>query len=525
MINVSLSFLKPVEILILLPLSALAGAWAFARFKNGGGVSFVPVAVLNFILLGIWAVLIGVTHDEAVHMHLAWLITQGLVPYRDFWQHTSPFLWVLMAPFLGWAKPSVELFDLMRVFAGMVFLVNILIGWQIARLVWGERAKLSLYLLVLSSVAMSAQFLLLRPDVFMTFFLLAAIRLSLDIPGERPWPAFLAGISVTLAASFIAKQYFLCLLPVLAVFAGKKEGRAGKLALYLLGLAVGILPFLSYLFSHQIGPEYLKWAFRFNSKIVSLYITFPFGVMALALAAAGALWGLCRGPGGTKARILLLAFILSTLSSLTTTTTVGGGYYLALWFYLSAVVASGCDLGRFFGRLPSAGWRAAAFGLAAGVFLASSVSHLLQYKNRSYSAERSVVAQLLNYCAGDNCLAIAPAHPVFALDATMLYSFWQYRFADNFKSVRQDIRRKPVAGHIMALRPAVVLCRYLKRDFILDLYQKDLISASDYKKLVVFFKDHYTQKRIGQQEYYIRNDRLLEKGPPSPAAGEAEDEQ
>jgi hypothetical protein len=60
----------------------------------------------------------------------------------------------------------------------------------------------------------------------------------------------------------------------------------------------------------------------------------------------------------------------------------------------------------------------------------------------------------------------------------------------------------------MTIRPAVVLGRYQRRDFILDLFQKDLISAADYKKLVVFLKENYTQKGIGKEDYYIRNDKL-----------------
>ena len=65
------------------------------------------------------------------------------------------------------------------------------------------------------------------------------------------------------------------------------------------------------------------------------------------------------------------------------------------------------------------------------------------------------------------------------------------------------------AGGIgIRLRPAVVVCRYYKRDFILDLFQKSLISAEDYKKLTLFLKENYTRKKLGEESYYIRNDRL-----------------
>ena len=40
--------------------------------------------------------------DESQHLHVAWLITQGQVPYRDFWEHHLPFFHYAMAPLTLW---------------------------------------------------------------------------------------------------------------------------------------------------------------------------------------------------------------------------------------------------------------------------------------------------------------------------------------------------------------------------------------------------------------------------------------
>ena len=47
--------------------------------------------------------------DESQHLHVAWLITQGQVPYRDFWEHHLPFFHYAMAPLTLWLaeRPSV----------------------------------------------------------------------------------------------------------------------------------------------------------------------------------------------------------------------------------------------------------------------------------------------------------------------------------------------------------------------------------------------------------------------------------
>jgi len=40
------------------------------------------------------------------------------------------------------------------------------------------------------------------------------------------------------------------------------------------------------------------------------------------------------------------------------------------------------------------------------------------------------------------------------------------------------------------------------------LFQTGLISADDYKQLIPFLKNSYTQEYIGRDMYYIRNDKL-----------------
>ena len=36
--------------------------------------------------------------DESQHLHAAWLVGQGQVPFRDFWEHHLPLFYYLLAP-------------------------------------------------------------------------------------------------------------------------------------------------------------------------------------------------------------------------------------------------------------------------------------------------------------------------------------------------------------------------------------------------------------------------------------------
>ena len=42
--------------------------------------------------------------DESQHLHVAWLVAQGQVPYRDFWEHHLPLFHYGVAPLTAVAR-------------------------------------------------------------------------------------------------------------------------------------------------------------------------------------------------------------------------------------------------------------------------------------------------------------------------------------------------------------------------------------------------------------------------------------
>ncbi|HOW35062.1 MAG TPA: hypothetical protein PL155_01420 [Candidatus Omnitrophota bacterium] len=508
MINLVVRFDTLINLLIFLSMVTTITFWAYQRLRRNLTVSIVPVIVANFILLGVWAAVSQIDHDGTEHLHAAWLMSRGFVPYNDFWMHQSPFLWIMLIPLVKSFEPSPVIFDIIRIISGLVFLLNAYLGWQIARKAWQDKARLAVYLLVLSSAAIGAEYLWLRPDIFMTFFLLAVILISMEIPGKRVLPSFLAGIAFSLAASFMTKQYFLFFLPLIAVFLGEKRMRTGKLAAYFLGLAVGSLPLLSYLMSHGIFQDFVFWVFEFNKEIIVFRVFFPFMIGMFAGWGAYRLLKSFRESRRTKTLLLIVAFCLSTLSSLTSTIAVSWGHYLAFWLFLCAIIASGCPIPEVFERVSSRVRRAVIIGVFFSLLLIPGIMYVGEFCDKNFPQDKRAVVELMKYCKNDHCLVFLPLHPVFTYDATRLYSDWQYHYITRFSPLKQDAMRQGVLKEIMASRPAVVVCSFRKKDFVLDLFQKKLISAADYKELVLFFKENYTRKRIGQEKYYIRNDKL-----------------
>ncbi len=64
--------------------------------------------------------------DHAEHLHAAWLVWQGQIPYRDFFEHHNPLLWYLLAPLTAAFYQNALVLYTGRIvaFAGYVFMFS-----------------------------------------------------------------------------------------------------------------------------------------------------------------------------------------------------------------------------------------------------------------------------------------------------------------------------------------------------------------------------------------------------------------
>ncbi len=66
----------------------------------------------------LWLVLLSVNRffswDEFEHVHCAWLIHDGLLPYVDFFENHHPLLWVVLIPFMTVIGESYALMIVLR---------------------------------------------------------------------------------------------------------------------------------------------------------------------------------------------------------------------------------------------------------------------------------------------------------------------------------------------------------------------------------------------------------------------------
>ncbi|MFH0838868.1 MAG: hypothetical protein V1893_01620 [Candidatus Omnitrophota bacterium] len=507
-IKINLFFSTFSNFVIFFVLFIIGSAWAYHCFKKGHKYVLTPAICISLLLLVIWGMIAGIDVDEIEHLHCTWMVYSGFVPFKDFWQHHAPIFWVILAPIFGILKPSVSVIALSRIFSAFIFVLIVFAGWKVAQKAWQGQARLSVYLLIAFVSSVVGDFLCFRPDLFTTLFLLLFIYLCLEIPGRKLSPSFFAGVAFGIAASFLFKQYLLFFLPFFIILKEKSGLRIAKSSAYLLGVCCGVLPLMLYLFDKGIVREFVFWVFAYNRKRIVFSVDFPVAIGAVGVYGVYLLLRRYRDFRDSGALILFIAFCLSTISSFTHTLTPFYNYNIGLWFMLCAVTGSGRSLYDLTGRLSSLCQKSLAAGLFLSLILSLSIVAVGSHKNTYFSTDKKIVSQLITYSAQDTCLAILPYHPVFATDVSRLYAFWQFHLSDRYPEVRDDIIGRGIAKEIMRIKPAVVLFHLNGRDFLLDLFQKRLISKTDYNNMIIFFKSGYTLKDIEGNKYFIRNDKL-----------------
>jgi hypothetical protein len=75
--------------------------------------------------------------DEPQHLHTAWMWSRGLIGYRDFYDNHTPLFHILMAPLLGAARESTQVFLIGRLAMLPIAIASLAVLYWIARRLYG----------------------------------------------------------------------------------------------------------------------------------------------------------------------------------------------------------------------------------------------------------------------------------------------------------------------------------------------------------------------------------------------------
>ena len=73
------------------------------------------------------------TGDDVEHLHSAWLVLQGQVPYKDFFQHHNPLMWYMFAPIMKIFAYDIIVFDAVRIISTLFMFATLFVSGLIVK--------------------------------------------------------------------------------------------------------------------------------------------------------------------------------------------------------------------------------------------------------------------------------------------------------------------------------------------------------------------------------------------------------
>ena len=225
--------------------------------------------------------------DEFEHSHAAWCVFKGMLPYRDFFEHHTPWYYYTLRPFFHWFDVDGS-FESARHFLlfgrGLSFaltVLSVLLVFRIGRLWEDRRVGLLAGLFLVGQPVFLQKTIEMRPDVLaLPFFLgglwclLRGLARNTDSPTRRLL-CFVGG-GLSLGAAIMCTQKMLFVLPgmlaglgIWSLTAGTRTGARSRILLtlaFLLGICVpGALTWATFAL-HHAGGEFIANNFLLNAS-------------------------------------------------------------------------------------------------------------------------------------------------------------------------------------------------------------------------------------------------------------------
>lgn len=408
-------------------------------------------------------------HDEIEHLHAAWLISQGQLPFRDFMEHHHPALWYLLAPIVRLFSDPARLIVAIRCIdlAGMGALLAI-IGAMIRKLVPGGRARWALVMLAGSFMFVSNS-MEIRPDPWMNLFVFLGLFFWISfLDGEQFSRAVAAGICFGIAIAVLQKALVTMALVmfsslILVVIHRRERGRATVLAqgsAVAMASVTGVLALAAWLIVSQgIWDDFLFWNYPFNRALfhgASDLTTFSaWRTLGRSIAQDPALW-VIGGAGG----ISIACAIWRRRRTLTAVddrwiammVVAVGSVVFPLWNRIPHAQHYLCLLPvlAIFAAVPIHRWRGTCCGIVICVAAALMIVELviLAALFETNGPQRKIQAWLIEHTGSEDALAVPPpVHPLFRRDGGYFW-FNATRMAEIY---RQYCGRQACRGDALAL--------------------------------------------------------------------------
>lgn len=232
------------------------------------------IAIMLAVDCYIYGMVVSANGDNVEHLHSSWLVWQGYIPYKDFFQHHNPLLWYLSSPFVAALINNIQIFSIFNIIG--VITLYLIAYYQYKIFLLNSLNKLSA--LFVFAVTISSYSILwatdYRPDTFMfLFFFIGLYCLFVYIKHQQQKYLIISFLAFFISFMFTQKVLMHIIIPALLVIYCIITGKITInhiLRACIMPLILGIL-FLLWLNHHQMLELYWRSNFIFNKYIPNIF--------------------------------------------------------------------------------------------------------------------------------------------------------------------------------------------------------------------------------------------------------------
>lgn len=213
--------------------------------------------------------------DSLEHLRMSWLVSQGYVPYRDFFEHHHPLLWYIYLPFTVLLPHNFMLvLYFSRVFCLIFSALMVFIVCKIIKRYMGGKELIPYFLVImLSFYPVWWCYVTLKPEILARLLYFLGIYMFFRY-SEKYKTKYLVYSGIAFAVSFIAIQNIIfSVIPLIIplFYLWDKNPKVGKdvllssiAPLAIIGTFVGLIYFSG------TWKNYYELCWIFNSKLFEL---------------------------------------------------------------------------------------------------------------------------------------------------------------------------------------------------------------------------------------------------------------
>lgn len=193
--------------------------------------------------------------DEFAHLHWAYLISMGKLPYRDFFFFITPvYQWFLAPVFFLPQSPATVL--VARLWQYVFYLSSLYLLFSISKIVTRNKFVSLLSVVIMAAFPMTFDKTIdIRPDILMIFFFLLGIFLLIRKTTRTKRDLVFAGISFSLGLLILPKIIFAVPAILYLIISRDKNRITAALSWVSLGFVIPVLILIFYFLFNNLLPQ------------------------------------------------------------------------------------------------------------------------------------------------------------------------------------------------------------------------------------------------------------------------------